>query len=347
MDVMKAAQLTALNTIEIREVPLPPLPDDDGVLIRVGAAGICGSDVHYFRHGRIGDQRVAYPFTPGHECAGTVEMCGPLCRDLAPGDRVAVDPAVSCGACDQCLTGRPHTCRSLKFLGCPGQLPGCLSEFIAMPARNCHRIPEELATEPAVLAEPLAIGIYAVGFLKNTGAETIGILGTGPIGLSVLLGARSAGIEAVYTTDKVDARIDAAKKAGAVWAGNPERADIVSGILGHERGLDAVFECCGDPEALDQAVELLNPGGMLLVLGIPETDRVSFDVHALRRKEIRIQNVRRQNDCTERALELLAGGTIDASTLATHRFSLAESQQALELVSAYRDGVIKALVTMA
>lgn len=351
MDTMRAAQLTGPNTLEIREAPLPPLPEDDGILIRVNAVGICGSDVHYFRHGRIGDQRVAYPFTPGHECAGTVEMCGPLCRDLAPGDRVAVDPAVSCGVCDQCRAGRPHTCRNLKFLGCPGQLPGCLSEFIVMPARNCFRIPDPLDADLAVLAEPLAIGVYAADYLRDTEALTIGILGTGPIGLSVLLAAQAAGYRLIYTTDKVDARSAAAAKLGAAWTGNPDHQDVVSEIRSEVRdqnkSLDAVFDCCGDPEALDQAVEILNPGGMLLVLGIPETDRVSFDIHTLRRKEIRIQNIRRQNGCTERALDLLAGGTFDASSLATHRFSLAESQKALELVSDYRDGVIKALVTMA
>jgi L-iditol 2-dehydrogenase len=346
MDLMQAAQLTGLKTLEVREVPLPPLPAEDGVLIRVEAVGICGSDVHYYRHGRIGKQRVEYPFTIGHECTGTVEMCGPLSRDLAPGDRVAVDPAVSCLECDQCRAGRPHTCRRLRFLGCPGQLPGCLSEFIVMPARNCYRIPEALDTELAVLAEPLAIGMYAADFLRNTGAEKIGILGTGPIGLSVLLAAQASGIQTVYATDKVDARSQAAKNLGAVWTGNPDRGDIVSEILKQERGLDAVFECCGDPEALNQAVELLNPGGTLLVLGIPEDDRVSLDVHSLRRREIRIQNVRRQNDYTERALELLAGRAIDASSLVTHRFSLAEAQQALELVSDYGDDVIKAKITL-
>lgn len=345
MDVMRTAQLTGPRTIAVREVPLPSLPEDRDVLIKVGAVGICGSDVHYFQHGRIGDQAVEYPFTFGHECSGTIEMCGPLSGDLAPGDRVAIDPAVSCGECDQCRSGRPHTCRSLRFLGCPGQLPGCLSEYILMPASNCFKLPDNLSLDQGVLAEPLAIGVYAVGFLAGTKSESIGILGAGPIGLSVLLAALAERTETdIYVTDKVEERLKAAHKAGAAWAGNPEQTDIVGEILDQEQGLDAVFECCGDPEALDQAVEILRPGGRLYILGIPEADSVGFDIHTLRRKEIRIQNIRRQNGCTQKALDLMAEGNVDASFMATHRFPLSRTQDAMQMVSEYRDGVIKALI---
>jgi L-iditol 2-dehydrogenase len=344
MDVMRAAQLTGPTSIAVREIPLPPLPDDDGVLLKVGAAGICGSDVHYYLHGRIGDQEVEYPFTIGHECTGTVEMCGPMAGDLAPGDRVAVDPAVSCGECDQCRAGRPHTCRSLRFLGCPGQLPGCLSEYIVMPARNCFKLPDSLSLIQGVLAEPIAIGMYAAGFLEHMKPKAIGILGTGPIGLSVLLAAQAEGAGPIFATDKVEDRLQAALKAGAAWASSPDETDIVSDILGREQGLDAVFECCGDPEALNQAVEILNPGGTLFILGIPETDRVALDIHSLRRKEIHIQNIRRQSGCTQKALDLMADGITDASFMTTHTFTLAGAGKALELAAGYADGVIKAVI---
>ncbi len=345
MEVMRAAQLTGPRAAVVREVPLPSLPDDRDVLLKIGAVGICGSDGHYFRHGRIGDQAIEYPFTIGHECSGTIEMCGPLAGDLAPGDRVAVDPAVSCGECDQCLSGRPHTCRSLRFLGSPGQLPGCLSEYLMMPARNCFKLPDNLSLQHGPLAEPLAIGLYAAGFLGDTKSRAIGILGAGPIGLSVLLAAQAVRAGTViYATDKINERLQAASQTGAVWVGNPTGTDIVGEISGQGQEMDAVFECCGDPAALTQAVEILRPGGTLFILGIPEADKVSFDIHTLRRKEIRIQNIRRQNGCTQKALDLMADGTIDAAFLATHRFALEEVQGALETVSDYRDGVIKAIV---
>lgn len=334
------------RTVEIRDVPLPALPQDSDVLIRVGAAGICGSDLYTYRQGRIGDQIVRYPFTLGHECAGTVEMCGPLSGDLAPGDLVAVDPAVSCGECDQCHTGRPHTCRNLMFLGCPGQLPGCFSEYLELPSQNCYKLPSGLSLIQGVLVEPLAIGVYSITFLKNMPAESIGILGAGPIGLSVLLAATAQGFDKIYVTDRIEIRVRTANTHGAIWSGNPEKSDIVADILDQEKGLDAVFECCGDPEALEQAVRLLKPGGTLFILGIPEQEKGFFAMHTLRRKEIRIQNIRRQNRCTQRAIDLLAAGVIDASFMVTHTFVLENIGQALDLAADYADGVIKVLIRM-
>ncbi len=343
---MKAAQLVGLRSAMIRDVPLPALPQDSDVLIRVGAAGICGSDLHYYTRGRIGDQIVEYPFTLGHECAGTVEMCGPISGNLAPGDRVAVDPAVACGECDQCRAGRPHTCRNLRFLGCPGQLSGCMSEYLVLPARNCFKLPSDLSLTQGVLTEPLAIGIYAAAFLKDLNPEAIGILGAGPIGLSVLLACTTQGLQRIYMTDRIETRAHAARTHGASWSGNPEKSDIVADILEQEKGLDAVFECSGDPQALEQAVRLLRPGGTLFILGIPELPTVFFSIHTLRRKEIRIQNIRRQNQCTQQALDLLVEGTIDASFMITHTFGMEKIGQALDLAAGYADGVIKAMIQL-
>jgi len=194
------------------------------------------------------------------------------------------------------------------------------------------------------LSEPLAIGIYAVEFLFQKEIKNIGILGTGPIGLSVLLAARAAGIQSIYTTDKIKVRQMSAMKAGAVWTGNPDRTDIIKDILTQVKGLDAVFECCGDQEALDQAIELLNPGGMLVMLGIPESDRVSFNINKLRRKELSIQNVRRQNSATQKALDQIAKNRITVDFMASHQFSLEDCRDAFETAANYLDGVIKALI---
>ena len=347
MSMMKAAQFVGLRSAAVRDVPFPPHPEGDEVLIRVEAVGICGSDGHYYLQGRIGNQVLEYPFTFGHECCGTIEACGPGTVGLMSGDKVAIDPAVSCGACDQCRAGRPHTCRNLLFMGCPGQLPGALSQFILMPARNCFKLSAGMSFTQGALSEPLSIGVYAVELMGQRHVETLGILGAGPIGLSVLLAAQAFGLQDIYVTDKVDVRLKAAERAGAVWIGNPDRADIVAAVLEQRRGLDAVFECCGDPEALDQAVELLNPGGTLIIVGIPEADRISFDIHKLRRKEICVRNVRRQNQCTRKALDLMTAGSIDVAFMATHFFPLADIQKALETVTAKADGVIKAVITVA
>ncbi|MGD9344882.1 MAG: alcohol dehydrogenase catalytic domain-containing protein [Candidatus Aminicenantes bacterium] len=331
--------------MEIRNIPAPDISSSKDVLLRVGMAGVCGSDVHYFRHGRSGGQDVEFPWIVGHECSAVVEKVGPHVTLVSLGDWVAVDPAVSCGECDQCLAGRPNTCRNLRFLGFPGQMQGCLCEFIVMPEENCYRIGESVNPSQGVLVEPLSIGIYALDFLKKMETGAIGILGCGPIGLSVMQAALARGIRKIYATEKIPGRLHFAQKKGAAWTGNPEEMDIVSEILRVTDGLDAVFECCGEQEALDQAIDLLKPGGTLLILGIPEIVHVSFDAHKLRRKEIRVQNVRRQRDCTQKAIDLIASKEVDIDFMATHIFSLEEAQEAFELVAEYGDGVIKAMLS--
>jgi L-iditol 2-dehydrogenase len=342
---MKAALLTDIRKIQLMDVPEPSIQEDTDVLLSVAAVGLCGSDLQYYSTGRIGNDVVRFPFIIGHECVATVVETGENVKKIKPGDRVVVDPALSCGTCDQCLEGRPNTCRNLRFLGCPGQLEGSLAEYVVMPESNCYPFRDDIETKLAILAEPISIGIYSIRLLGKSPVTSIAVLGAGPIGLSVALAAKDTGIHKIFMTDKIDDRLDAAKKAGASWTGNPDRLDIVANILEYESaGLDAVFECCGDQEALDQAVELLKPGGTLMIVGIPEIDRISFDVHKLRRKEIFVQNVRRQNDCIRAALDLIAREMARLDFMVTHSFSLEESQKAFDLVENYRDGVIKAII---
>jgi L-iditol 2-dehydrogenase len=340
--------LNGIRKMEVREIPSPSIKGDTDVLLRVLAVGICGSDIQYYATGKIGSDVVRFPFVVGHECVGEVEDIGDRVKRVKPGDRVVVEPALSCGTCNQCLHGRPNTCRNLLFLGCPGQKEGCLAELIIMPESNCHPVQSEASVEQAILAEPLSIGIYALHFAtipEHSRPSAIAVLGSGPIGLSVALAARNKGILKIYMTDKTAERVETARKAGAVWSGNPDRSDIVAEIMEKEpKGLDAVFECCGDQNAMDQAIELLKPGGKMMVVGIPKKDRIFFDPHKLRRKEIGIQNVRRQNGCIPTALDLIErlGNALDF--MVTHTFPLERTQEAFDTVENYRDGVIKAVI---
>jgi len=344
---MKTAILTAPGRIEIRESAVPEIRNEDDVLLRTALVGICGSDVHYFSEPRVGDLHLRYPIRLGHECAAVVEAVGPGVERVKPGDRISVEPAVSCGRCDQCLAGRPHTCRSLRFLGSPGQLDGSLAEFLVMPERNCHALPEGMDLAGGVLAEPLSVGLWAVELAGEIKSRTAAVLGAGPIGLSVCLGLQVEGVRGVFVTEKVVARIEAARTTRADWTGNPLETDIVAEIMSREPlGLDLVFECCGQQEAIDQAVRLLKPGGTIVIVGIPLEERISFDISRLRRKELRVQNVRRQNHCLDRALGLMASGAIDAGFMATHTFPFGRVQEAFETVFDHRDGVIKAMIAI-
>ena len=216
-----------------------------------------------------------------------------------------------------------------------------------MPQQNCFPIPAELAWGEATISEPLAIGVYAVAQAELIAGSRIGILGMGPIGRTVLLPAQEGGCVATYCTDKIAARCAAARSAGATWVGNPLQQNVVAEILQREpQGLDIVFECCGQQEALDQAVELLRPGGKLMIVGIPEAERISFDPDFTRRKELAIVNVRRQRGCVPRALELIGLYPDVASRLITHRFGFAETPAAFDLVAHYRDGVVKAMIEL-
>jgi L-iditol 2-dehydrogenase len=342
---MKAFTLTSLRQMALVDAPDPRIQQPTDVLIQMGAVGVCGSDIHYYTTGRIGEQIVEYPFTVGHECAGTVLEIGLGVTHVRPGDRIAIEPAVTCGRCDQCLAGRENTCRHNRFLGCPGQAEGSLSQQLVMPEENCFKINDSMSLAEATVAEPLAIAIYAVRQAAFTLGAKVGILGLGPIGRTVHLAAIDAGCGPVVATENIDDRCAAARSAGIAWVGNSRTTDVVSAILEREPlGLDVVFECCGQQAALDQAVDLLRPGGKLVIIGIPEVDEIHFAPEKIRRKEITIVNIRRQRGCVAAALDLIGRQQAAVAAMITHRFAFAETKTAFDMVADYRDGVVKAMI---
>jgi L-iditol 2-dehydrogenase len=348
---VKAAFLTGIREIEIRDTPEPVFRGPEDVMVRIEAVGVCGSDLHYYIEGRIGSQAVSFPETIGHECAGTVVAIGGGVRSLKPGQRVAIDPLLACEECDQCLAGRQHTCRRQRFLGCPGQAPGALAEYLVLPARCCYPVPRLMSPAQAAMVEPFSVALHSLRLAPMKPDAKIAILGAGPIGLSVLLACRATREDLnsrVYVTDLIDVRVEAARQCGADWAGNPRHDDIEAVIEAREPlGLDVVFECAGKQETLNQATALLKPGGTLLIVGIPELDRVSFDPHLLRRHELEVKSVRRQNECVRPAIKMISSGVISVDRLLTHRFPLTETKRAFDLVASYSDGVIKAMIEIA
>lgn len=342
---MKAMMLTGIRRMEMKEIPEPVLVNSNDVKIKMSVVGICGSDIHYYTLGQIGSQVVDYPFTVGHEGSGVVVEVGSKVIRVKPGDAIAIEPAMPCRKCDQCLSGRHHTCRKLRFLGCPGQAEGCLMEYIVMPEESCFPLNGELNADHGSISEPLAIGVYSVKKSGGVKGKKIGILGYGPIGMSVMLAAKAEGAESYFITDKIDERLAIANKEGASLTGNPLKEDIADKILKKEQlGMDIVFECCGQQEALDQAIEILKPGGKLIVAGIPEFDNWMVNVEKTRRKEISLQFIRRQVDCVEPALTLMENGTIKIENMITHRFPFSKTKEAFDIVAGYSDGVMKAMI---
>jgi L-iditol 2-dehydrogenase len=345
---MKAAVFVGIKRFEIRQVLGPKIIHDTDVLIRMNTVGVCGSDIHYYTSGRIGSQVIQFPFTIGHEAAGIVEKIGKNVTRVKPGQRIAIDPALSCGRCDQCKAGREHTCRNLLFLGCPEQLQGCLSEYIVIHEKCCYPMKTSMTFDQAVLSEPLAIGLYAVQRSMIPEKANVAVLGAGPIGMSVFHVLRTKNPGNIYITDKIEERLQFAQKIHPVWTGNPDRVNIVKEISNIEPLLlDVGFECSGDPLAIAQALQLLKPGGILVLVGITEANEISFPLHELRRKEITVVNIRRQVHCTQKAIDLLESGQINMDSMATHHFLLEETQNAFDLVANYQDGVMKAMISIA
>ncbi|MBN2544617.1 MAG: alcohol dehydrogenase catalytic domain-containing protein [Spirochaetes bacterium] len=343
---MKAGFLTDIRKIEIREINKPEIQSDNEVLLKIKSVGVCGSDIHYYKDGKIGTQRVNFPFRICHEFSAVVEETGKKVKKIKIGDQVAVDPATFCRTCDQCKEGRFNTCRTLLFMGSPGLKDGCLCEYTVVPETSCYPS-KKLSFDQLCLVEPMSIAVYAVKYPLTLKKKNIGILGAGPIGLCTLIAALDKDAGKIYVTDKIDSRCETAFKHGAYWTANPLNTDIVKEIEKKEPLLlDYVFECCGDQDAIDQAMMLLKPGGKLIIVGIHESERISISTDLMRRREITIYNVRRQNESTYDALKLIESGKFKVDFMVTHHFNIEESQKAFDTVANYKDNVIKAIINV-
>ena len=345
---MKQVVLTGIRKMAMTEIPNPVLLRDDEVKIKMSTIGVCGSDIHYYAEGKIGTQVVQYPFPVGHECSGIIEEVGEAVKNVKAGDLVVVDPSVHCGHCDQCLAGRPHTCRNNRFLGCPGQLDGCLAEYIVMPSFTCFPVTGKMNPVQAALIEPLTIGVYTVKLAQIQKKETTaGIFGAGPIGLSVLFKLLADGIDDISMIEPLEYRLNKAREIGAKYFINPENEIVEDAVkIQHELLLDVAFEASGKQDAVTNAVKILKPGGKLVLVGIPPDAKYTFDMDLMRRKELTVINVRRQNHCVEEAIELVVSGKIDIEKMVTHHFSLEETPLAFEIVEGYKDGAIKAMIKL-
>ena len=344
---MRRVVLTGIREMEMVNSLTPEITDANDVKIKLTTIGVCGSDIHYYAKGKIGSQVVQYPYPVGHECSGIVEEVGEKVSNVKVGDLVVVDPAVHCGKCDQCVSGRPHTCRNNKFLGCPGQLDGCLADYIVMPDFTCFPVSGKMNPTQAALIEPLTIGVYAVNLAQIQNNISVGIFGAGPIGLSILMKLLADNITNITMIEPREYRLEKAKEIGANYLINPEKEDVEAKVMEQEELLlDVVFEASGEQEAVSNAIKILKPGGKLVLVGIPPEAQYTFNMDLMRRKELTVVNVRRQNYCVEEAIELVVSGKIDVEKMVTHNFTLEETAKAFELVEAYKDGAIKAMINL-
>lgn len=320
---MKALRLHAPGDLRLRDEP-DPAPSDGEELVRVTAIGLCGSDRHWYTEGAIGDAELGDPLVLGHEVAGIVAD-GPR-----RGERVALDPADPCGVCDLCRAGRGHLCESMRFLGY-GTTDGGLRELIAWPSRLLHPLPDRVADAPATLLEPLAVAIHAVDLAAIEVGGDAGVYGCGPIGLLLVQLLDGMGCR-VVATDVLEHRVEAARAMGA------GRAELRGG--GGDSALpevDVAFEVAGEDAALDDAIRSVRPGGTVVIVGIPSTDRTSFTASAARRREVTLSLCRRTRGVDlPRAIALAAEARVELDPLVSERHPLADGPAAFASLAEHR-----------
>ena len=324
---MLAARLHGPRDMRVEAIEDPAAPRLGEVLIRVKATGICGSDLHSYLDGRIGDTQLESALTLGHEFTGIVEHSS---AGLAAGTRVAVDPAQPCHRCDLCQRGHPNLCRRLHFCGLyPDH--GSLAEFIGVPATSCFPVPDAIDNAAAALLEPLGVALHATDLAKIRVGDRVAVLGAGPIGLLLIQTIKLAGAAEIYVSDPLPWRVALAGKFGAQPL--PANAEM-----------DVVFEAAWGGAAIGQAVELARPGGRVVLVGIPADDQCLLKHSTARRKGLTIIFSRRMKHTYPRAIRLVAQGQVDLSGLVSHRFPLLQAAAAFEMNAAYKDNVTKIMI---
>ena len=327
------ARLHGAGDLRIGSEPVAARGPDE-VLVRVTSVGLCGSDLHWYREGAIGDAGLDRPLVLGHEFSGVI-VDGPRA-----GERVAADPAIPCGICAPCRTGGPHLCLDGRFAGF-SPTDGALRSLMAWPGRLLHPLPDGVGDDEAALLEPLGVALHALDLGPvDRGART-GVYGCGPLGLLMIRVLRQAGASVIVATDRLAHRVAAALAMGATEgyivgeAGRPDPSDTRR--QARATPVDVAFEVAGDDDALSDAIAAVRPGGRVVLVGIPDRDRTCFPAGAARRKELTIQLSRRMvADDLSRAIELAGSGAIDLAGLISHRYPLAQAAEAFDMLDSRR-----------
>ena len=318
---MRVSVLQAPGRIALEERDIPA-PDPDDVLVRIGSVGVCGSDVHYYEHGRIGSHVVASPLVLGHEAGGVVVAVGAEVTSLEVGQRVSVEPGIPCRGCWQCLSGRYNLCADVRFLATPPH-DGAFAEFVAVPAAFAHAVPDDITDDAAGLLEPLSVGVWACRSAQVRPGATVLVTGAGPIGLIAAQAARAFGADAVSVTDVNPHRLALAAKLGLATV------DVSRTPLG-ESGLapDVLLECSGAAGATWDAVSCMAPAGRVVLVGMGG-DTVRLPLSHVQARELTVTGAFRYANTWPAAIRLAASGKVDLDSLVTGHYGLRDVEAAL------------------
>ena len=344
--MIKAAVLHEVGDVRIENVEMAEIKEDNDVSIRIRKVGICGSDVHFYREGKIGWFKVEKPLILGHECAGEVVEIGKGVKTIEVGDKVAVEPGIGCGICNFCHEGRYNLCPEEKFLGTPPQ-DGALIEYLVWPEDFVFKLPDNIPLEAGALCEPLSVALQALKIAKPRCGSTVYILGAGPIGLALLQASLAYGAASVYVTDLYPLRVQKAVEMGATEAINATEVDPVKAILDLTRGagVDVVYEAAGSIATQKQSFKSVKTGGTVVLVGMgTETENVVPLLDVVLR-EYQVKGVMRYSNVYSEAVSLTASRKVNLLPMITHRFSLEKTKEALDLMKS-KNKVIKAMIEL-
>ncbi|WP_040977995.1 NAD(P)-dependent alcohol dehydrogenase [Oceanobacillus jeddahense] len=340
----RAAVLHKPFVVKMEERELDSLHSNE-VLIKVMSVGVCGSDVHYYEKGKIGSKKVEKPLIQGHECAGIVVEIGSEVTTLKIGDRVVIEPGISCGTCTDCKEGNYNLCSHVAFLSSP-PIDGAFSEYIIHPENFLFKIPDNVTFEEATLIEPLSVGLHGLSRSGMKADSSVLISGMGPIGLTAIIAAKSFGALNIIATDIEPLRLKIAKELGATHVIDVSKQNLVESVqeLTNDRGVDVVVETSGQEQAIKASVDIVKKGGNISVIGFSRLNNIGINFYKLLQKEVSIHGVYRYTNTYQHGVDILGSKKFKTDLLLTDFYPLEKVQEALEHARVNKSSSIKVIV---
>lgn len=344
---MKAAVMNGIGKMGFEEREIPKIKDNE-VLVKLNYVGICGSDLHYYETGAIGDYVVEPPFVLGHEPGGVVVEAGKNVTHLKAGDRVALEPGKTCGHCEFCKTGRYNLCPDVVFFATP-PVDGVFQEYVAHEADLCFKLPDNVSTLEGALIEPLAVGFHAAMQGNAHAGQTAVVMGAGCIGLVSMMAVKAMGVSKVYVVDIMQKRLDKALELGADGVINGAEKDAVQEVmrLTDNKGCDLAIETAGTQITTVQTIHMTKKGSTIVLVGYSKSGEMTLPMSLALDKELTFKTVFRYRHIYPMAIEAVASGKVNLKGIVTDIFSLEEAQKAMDYSVNNKADVVKAVIKIA
>ena len=340
----RAFVLHGIADMRLEQVEMPR-PNRDEALVRIRSVGVCGSDVHYFRNGRIGSFVVTAPLILGHECSGEVVSVGSEVKDLKAGDRVVMEPGIPCRKCWYCKNGRYNKCPDIRFMATP-PYNGSMVEYMSWPADFLFKMPDKMTFQEGALVEPFAVGLFSTRRSGLYPSASVVILGAGPIGLTTLEAVKAMGAGQVISVDVMPNRLALAEKMGATHVINAREknaAEVIKKLTNGE-GAHFVFETAGTETTVRQTAELARDGGTVVLVGLPPELEIKMPIVECVIREVKFVTSFRYCNIFEEAITLMSHGKVDLKPLLTHEFKFDRTLEAFEVAEHSKDKAVKVVI---